>query len=1240
MHKLLLFILVGTSTFFSTFLFSQKIYLQQAANAIFPGAAIVRDNLNSPIPSYVKYGEGNEKTKTQTFTLLQKLYKLNDQVTFQLIDTHTDKLNHIHYKYQQTVGNIPIENGILLLHTKNDMVYAFNGNAYDFYTNTSNPVLSEASALSIALNHLNADQYKWEIPAEEKHLKAENKDIHATYYPKGELVYMNSDPKETPKLAYKFTIYAHSPVSKADYYIDATTQEIIFINQIIKDIDVPGTATTAYSGNKNIVADSFGSNNYRLRESGRGNGVETYDMSQGTTYGNAVDFTDTDNNWNNTNANLDQYATDAHWGSEMTYDYYLQNHNRNSIDGNGFALKNYIHYDVNYNNAFWDGTRMTFGDGNGSSTNPLTSLDISGHEVTHGLTSNTANLVYADESGALNESFSDIFGTCIENFARPSNWNWTVGEDIGLTFRSMSNPNAYGDPDTYFGNNWAPLGGADNGGVHTNSGVQNYWFYLLTDGGAGINDNGDFYIVSSLGVTSSSEIAFRNLTVYLTPNSNFNDARFYAILSAIDLFGPCSVEVEATTNAWYAVGVGGVYVPFTVADFTAADTIFCSAPALVNFQNLSINGINFTWDFGDNTTNSADINPNHTYGSNGNYDVKLVADGGACGIDSVTLTSFIQIDTSLNCVIEFPADNSTLIQTACSGTIYDNGGVNGNYGDQQDGTIIIAPIGADSVRIDFNNFSVESGNGPTCNYDYLEVYDGNSSTAPLIGSYCDNNLPPAFITSSGQALTLVFHSDQALNYFGFDISWNCYLSPNIPVANFNSSDSVSCNGFIQFNDLSLNGPTNWFWDFGDNQTSNIQHPTHTYTTNGTYTVKLVSSNLNGMDSLIATNLIVIDFIAVPIAFGDSICENQMANLSAIGNGNSKWYDAPTNGNLLSSNNNYQTNALTGNSTFYVSDYISGPAFNAAAPSTAIGAGGFFNGEQHLNFNVNEFCILKTVVVNAGSNGNRNIELRDNTGVVLDSKLVTLTTGQQTVTLDFELSPGQDYQLGTLLGSQPDLYRNNAGTNYPYNSVNGEIEITSSSAGTDFYYYFYNWELEMLGCESPRVPVEAIVSPDFDLDFDLPSIICTYETSINLTPTVNGGTWSANCNNCMDSNTGVFNVTNAGIGIWEVTYTATQNCTKTISKNIQVSNCLGLNTAKASNIVMYPNPTQEMVTVKFDQEIIRLIRVVDISGKLILENTVKSNIETIDVSVFEDGLYFIQFYDDDRYLIDNKKLIKH
>lgn len=145
-----------------------------------------------------------------------------------------------------------------------------------------------------------------------------------------------------------------------------------------------GTAVTKYSGTQTITTDSY-NGYYRLRESGRGNGIFTYNMQLGSNYYSAVDFTDDDNYWNNVNAQQDEVATDAHWASEKYYDYFYNTFNRNSIDNNGFALYNYVHADLiafglsNNVNAFWDGARMTYGDGN-ATYSPLTTVDITAHK--------------------------------------------------------------------------------------------------------------------------------------------------------------------------------------------------------------------------------------------------------------------------------------------------------------------------------------------------------------------------------------------------------------------------------------------------------------------------------------------------------------------------------------------------------------------------------------------------------------------------------------------------------------------------------------------------------------------------------------------------------------------------------------------------------------------------------------------------------------------------------------------
>ena len=189
---------------------------------------------------------------------------------------------------------------------------------------------------------------------------------------------------------------------------------------------------------------------------------------------------------------------------------------------------------------------------------PLTCIDVVAHEIGHAVCTNTANLVYSYESGAMNEAFSDIWGACVEYFAHPSKSTWLIGEEISGPIRSMINPNAHNQPDTYLGTNWY-TGSGDNGGVHYNSGVLNHWFCILTEGKYGTNDNGDSYSVTGIGINKAAAIAYRMENVYLSSNSQYADARTYAIQAAEDLYGAASNEVIQTTNAMYAVGIGSEY---------------------------------------------------------------------------------------------------------------------------------------------------------------------------------------------------------------------------------------------------------------------------------------------------------------------------------------------------------------------------------------------------------------------------------------------------------------------------------------------------------------------------------------------------------------------------------------------------------------------------------------------------------------------------------------------------------
>ena len=541
--------------------------------------------------NFYVFNDDNPLTAESLVKFYQSEIGLSDQDELILLKTEKDQFGFTHHRYQQYHKGVEVYGSQYLIHEKAGNVISSNGKMVDNITTSKATSISKAQAIQNAIAHVNASEYMWENPQEEVLLKKIKKDQTATYYPEAEHIFFDKHFTQVGsnyKSVYKVEVYAKSPVSKQEVFIDAQTGQVLHSFNKLHTAEVTGTATTKYAGVQSIQTDSVNATSYRLREFARGGGIETYNMLQGTNYGAAVDFTDTDNNWNNANAQQDEAATDAHWAAEMTYDYFLNTHGRNSFDNAGTILLSYVHYDANYSNAFWDGVRMSYGDGDGSTYTALTSLDVGGHEIAHGVTEYSANLVYQNESGALNESFSDIFGTAIEFFADQPNFDWFIGEDFdvnGNGFRSMSDPNSVGDPDTYLGNNWE-FTAVDNGGVHTNSSVQNYWFYLLTVGGTGVNDNSDSYSVTGLGIDTAAAIAYRNLTVYLTQSSEYWDARVGALQAAADLYGPCSPAVIEVSKAWAAVGVG---FPIEDNDLTVISIDNpATACGLTNAENVTI----------------------------------------------------------------------------------------------------------------------------------------------------------------------------------------------------------------------------------------------------------------------------------------------------------------------------------------------------------------------------------------------------------------------------------------------------------------------------------------------------------------------------------------------------------------------------------------------------------------------------------------------------------------------------
>ncbi|MFG2383442.1 M4 family metallopeptidase [Streptomyces avermitilis] len=341
---------------------------------------------------------------------------------------------------------------------------------------------------------------------------------------------------------------------------DAATGKNLFQYQGIKN----GIGNTQYSGQVTLTTTQSGST-YTLNDGARG-AHKTYNLNHGSS-GTGTLFSQTNDTWGNgTTSNAATAGADAHYGAAATWDFYKTTFGRSGIKNNGVGAYSRVHYGNAYVNAFWDDSCfcMTYGDGSGNA-DPLTSLDVAGHEMSHGVTSNTANLNYSGESGGLNEATSDIFGTGVEFFAANSSdvGDYLIGEKIdingdGTPLRYQDKPSKDGaSKDSWY----SGIGSID---VHYSSGPANHFFYLLSEGSGAKVINGVSYNsptsdglpVTGIGRDKALQIWYRALTTKFTSTTNYAAARTGTLAAAGELYGATSTEYKAVQDAWAAVAVG------------------------------------------------------------------------------------------------------------------------------------------------------------------------------------------------------------------------------------------------------------------------------------------------------------------------------------------------------------------------------------------------------------------------------------------------------------------------------------------------------------------------------------------------------------------------------------------------------------------------------------------------------------------------------------------------------------
>ncbi|SFF81368.1 M4 family metallopeptidase [Streptomyces mirabilis] len=468
-------------------------------------------------------------------------------------DVVKDQDGTLHTRYERTYAGLPVLGGDVIVHTPPASLAAgtvsstFN-NKRTIKVASTTATFTKSAAASKALKAAKS------LAAEKPTTDSARKVIWAG--------------SGTPKLAWETVIGGlqdDGTPSQLHVITDATTGQELYRYQGIKT----GTGNTQYSGTVTLNTTLSGST-YQLYDTTRG-GHKTYSLNNGTS-GTGTLMTDSDDTWGTgAGSNTQTAGADAAYGAQETWDFYKNTFGRSGIKNDGVAAYSRVHYSSAYVNAFWDDSCfcMTYGDGSGG-THALTSLDVAGHEMSHGVTSNTAGLDYSGESGGLNEATSDIFGTGVEFYANNSSdvGDYLIGEKIdingdGTPLRYMDKPSKDGgSADSWYS-------GVGNLDVHYSSGPANHMFYLLSEGSGTKVINGVTYnsttsdgvAVAGIGRAAALQIWYKALTSYMTSSTNYAGARTAALNAATALYGASSTQYAGVANAFAGINVGSHVTP-------------------------------------------------------------------------------------------------------------------------------------------------------------------------------------------------------------------------------------------------------------------------------------------------------------------------------------------------------------------------------------------------------------------------------------------------------------------------------------------------------------------------------------------------------------------------------------------------------------------------------------------------------------------------------------------------------
>jgi Zn-dependent metalloprotease len=522
----------------------------------FPISASAQDYKNLSSKPIDERSEEYQQIKEKSLKYLnEELGKEDDSrespTDFNVLSITRDELGLVHAKVGQTYNGLPVFGGEAIVHLDREG---------ELFTVT-NDVAAEVDEAKIDTEpRVSADeavQRAFEYArCEECSIPRDSEPQLMIYTEKNDLQDEEKEIKK-PVLAYRIQLNQIDSGRESKeprmpvYFINAQTGEEVFSYDNIQTQSVTNSGSSLYSGNVFFTAFRYGSPYYLQNLYLK---IGTYNVNTSTP------FSDSDGVWNSA---VQRAGVDAHWGAEKTLQYYGNTFGRNGVNGSGGPLTipaidgstnllpSKVHFGSSYNNAFWNGNSMTYGDGDGSYFSPLVSLDVVGHELTHGVTQFSAGLIYSGQSGGLNEAVSDIFGNMVErNVKGESGKTWKVGEEIftpntsGDALRYMDNPHADNHSIDHFSEY------TNTTDVHYSSGIANKEFYLLSKGGTHHKGGS----MTGIGADKAAAIWYYALTNFMTASTNFLGARNATINAATVLYG--QPEIDAVSKSWCMVGVG------------------------------------------------------------------------------------------------------------------------------------------------------------------------------------------------------------------------------------------------------------------------------------------------------------------------------------------------------------------------------------------------------------------------------------------------------------------------------------------------------------------------------------------------------------------------------------------------------------------------------------------------------------------------------------------------------------